>query len=317
MRYAVYLPLLFPLVAALAARPLGERLPPRLASWLLTFGAVVLAAASSLVLGMLAITGLIRFPLLARLANGRWSAQVAQDHDPASLSVGLLAGALLAAAVAAAAWMLCRRVRTLAAAAAEAACMPGRDQLVVVEDAAAEAYAIPGRPGRIVVSTGMLDALDPAEHEILLSHERAHLRHHHHLFVAFAQLASAANPLLRPLAATITYTVERWADESAATATGDRRRVARTVGKAALAARHTRARSRIPRAALGILGLGQAGPGPVPRRVAALMAPPPHNRVLPLALTAGLLLATGLCAAEAAHDLEALLEMAKHAASRG
>ncbi|MEC4018504.1 M56 family metallopeptidase [Streptomyces sp. H27-D2] len=202
------------------------------------------------------------------------------------------------------------------AAAAEAACMPGRDQLVVVEDPAAEAYAVPGRPGRIVVSTGMLDALDPTEHEALLAHECAHLRHHHYLFVVFAQLASAADPLLRPLAATVTVTIERWADESAAT-TGDRRRVARTVGKAALAARHTRARSRIPRAALGILGLGQAGPGPVPRRVAALMAPPPHSRVLPLALTAGLLLATGLCAAEAAHDLEALLEMAKHAASRG
>jgi beta-lactamase regulating signal transducer with metallopeptidase domain len=318
MRYAVYLPLLFPLLAALAARPLGERLPPRLATWLLTAGALMLATASSLVLGMLAITGLIRIPLLARLAQGRWSAQVTQHHDPASLSVGLLAAVLLAAVAAAAGRMLWRRVRTLAQSAAEAACLPGRDQLVVVEDPAAEAFAVPGLPGRIVVSTGMLDALDPDEHEVLLAHERAHLKHHHHLFVAVAHLAAAANPLLTPLATTVTYTVERWADESAAAAIGDRRQVARTVGKAALAAKRTRARTWIPAAALGILGRFSAtGPGPVPRRVTALLAPPLRSRTLPLAMIIGLLLATGLCAAEAAHDLESLLELAKHGASRG
>ncbi|MEV7027234.1 hypothetical protein AB0O00_34515, partial [Kitasatospora sp. NPDC093558] len=41
MRIAVYLPLLFPLLAALIARPVGERLPPRLATWLLTVGSLV------------------------------------------------------------------------------------------------------------------------------------------------------------------------------------------------------------------------------------------------------------------------------------
>ncbi|MEV8524091.1 M56 family metallopeptidase [Streptomyces sp. NPDC052000] len=318
MRYAVYLPLIFPLLAAPAAGPLGERLPPRVATWLLTVGAVVLAAASSLALGLLAITGLIRFPLLAELAHGRWSVQVAQHHDPASLTIGLLAIAVLAAATIAAVRMLCRRLRTLAAAAAEAACMPGPGQVVVVGDAAAEAYAVPGLPGRIVVSTAMLNALDPAEHEVLLAHERAHLTHHHYLFVACAQLAATANPLLRPLAATVAYTVERWADESAAAAVGDRRKVAHAVGKAALAARRTRARSRIPAAALGILGRFTAtGPGPIPRRVAALLAPPLHNRALPLALAIGVLLATCLSATEAGHDLEALLEMAKRGAQRG
>lgn len=318
MRFAVYLPLLFPLLAALAARPLGEMLPPRLATWLLTMGALLLATASTMVLGMLAITGLIRIPLLARLFDGRWSAQVAQHHDPASFSMAVLAGALLLAAAVAAGRMVWRRVRTLAEAAAEAACMPGRDQLVVVVDPAAEAYAIPGLPGRIVVSTGMLDALDETEHKVLVAHERAHLTHHHYLFVALAQLAAAANPLLRPLAATVSYTIERWADESAARTIGDRKHVARTVGKAALAAKRTRARGWIPAAALAFIGrLRPNGPGPVPRRVAALLAPPLRRPALPLAVVAGVLLATGLCAAEAAHDLEALLELAKHAASRG
>lgn len=318
MRYAVYLPLLFPLLAALAARPLGERLPPRLATWMLTAGAVLLATASTAVLTMLTITGLLRIPLLARLAHGHWSAQAAQQHDPASLSVALIAGVLLAAAAATAARLVWRRTRALLHAAAEAACLPGRDQLVVLDDPAAEAYAIPGRPGRIVVSTGMLTALDPAECEILLAHERSHLANRHHLFVAAAQLAAAANPLLRPLSSTVDYTLERWADEDAAAHAGDRRRAAHAVGKAALASKHTRGRAWIPAGALGILGrLAPAGPGPVPRRVAALMAPPPRGRTVLAAVLAGLLLASGLCAAEAAHDLEALLELAKHAAAHG
>ncbi|MFF2040916.1 M48 family metalloprotease [Kitasatospora sp. NPDC058170] len=89
----------------------------------------------------------------------------------------------------------------------------------------------PGRPGRIVVSADMLDALAPAKHQTLLAHEPAHLTHHHYLFVVLAQLA-AANPLLRPLATTVTFTVERRADGSAATIIGDRGQVARTICKA-------------------------------------------------------------------------------------
>ncbi|MGE7435690.1 M56 family metallopeptidase [Kitasatospora sp. NPDC001175] len=325
MRVAVYLPLLFPLLAALIARPAGERLPPRQATWLLTVGALVLAAGSTAVLGMLAITGLIRIPLLARLAHDHWSAHAAQSHDPAAFSTAVLAGLLLAVAAAMAGRLLWRRARALADCATEAACLPGRDQLVVVEDRAAEAYALPGRPGRIVVSTGMLEALDPAEREILLAHERAHLGHHHYLFVAFAQLAAAANPLLRPLADTVGYTVERWADESAAAATGSRERVARTIGKAAIAAKRTRARNRQPlfgflgaAAARGVLDrLRPGGTGPVPRRVTALLAPRRRGHLLSSSALIVLLIATGLCAAEASHDLESLLELTKRTVSRG
>jgi len=111
----------------------------------------------------------------------------------------------------------------------------------------------PGVPGRVVVSTGMLHTLD-----------------------ALAQLGASANPLLRPFATAVTYTIERWAGENAATTTGDRTQVARTVGKAALAAHRAPALARTAGAALGILG--RRGPlasaGPVPRRVAALLAPP-------------------------------------------
>ncbi|MGA5824348.1 M56 family metallopeptidase [Kitasatospora sp. NPDC094028] len=325
MHVAVYLPLLFPLLAALLARPVGEKLPPRQATWLLTVGALVLAAASTAVLGMLAVTGLIRIPLLARLAQGHWSARAAQLHDPASFSMAVLAGTVLTALAVLAGRMLWRRVRTLTQAAGEAACLPGRDQLVVVEDPAAEAYAIPGLPGRIVVSTGMLDALEEHEHAILVTHERAHLAHRHYLFVAFAQLAAAANPFLRPLATTVTYTVERWADENAAAAVGDRKQVARTIGKAALAARRTRARTWQP--LLNFLGatsarnlvsrLRPSDLGPVPRRVTALLAPAPPRHTWVIAALLALEAATVLCAVEAARDLETLLELAKHAAAHG
>ncbi|MFF7680073.1 M48 family metalloprotease [Actinacidiphila glaucinigra] len=163
-------------------------------------------------------------------------------------------------------------------------------------------------PGRIVVSTGMLHTLDDAEHEVLLAHERAHLTGHHYAFVALAQIGAAANPLLRPLAIAVTYTIERWADERAATTTRDRARVARSVGKAALAARHSPAGLR--GAAMGILGRrsGLAGAGPVPRRVAALLAPPLGKHPAFAAATAAVLAAAALATAEAAHDLHRLLE---------
>ncbi len=97
--------------------------------------------------------------------------------------------------------MLWRRIRALAAAAFEAACLPGHGQLVVVDDTVPDAYALPGLPGRVVVSTGMLDALNDADRKAMLAHERAHLACHHYAFVAAAHLAAACNPLLRPAAA--------------------------------------------------------------------------------------------------------------------
>jgi len=311
MRIAVYLPLLLSLIAPLGARPLSERCEPRLATWLLTTTALVLGAASTISLGLLAVTGLIRIPQLAHL--GHWSARSAQHDDPAQLSVALLAGLLLVGAVLTAARMFWRRTRTLAAAALDAACMPTRDGTVIVDDEAPDAYALPGLPGRVVVSTGMLHTLDASEHHILLAHERAHLTAHHYAFVALTQLGAAANPLLRPFAAAVAYTIERWADERAAATTGNRTHVARTVGKAALATRRAPTLPRATGAALGILGIrGRCGPlagaGPVPRRVAALLNPPLRHHPALTAATATVLTTALLATAEAAHDLHRLLQ---------
>src|SRR5262245_37178138 len=96
MHVAVYLPLAMPLLAAVAAWPLAGRLPPVAATWLLVLSAIALALASSAVLGMLALTALVRVPLVDSL--GGMSGTVISRDDPASAPVAIAAGALLAAA---------------------------------------------------------------------------------------------------------------------------------------------------------------------------------------------------------------------------
>jgi hypothetical protein len=316
---AVYLPLLAPLAAALSAERLTRRLDPRLATWLLTASAVALAAATATVLSLLVVAGLIQIPLIDQL--GRLSRQVIQQHNAPSTSVALLAAIALSAAAVAAARMTRRRVRVLLAAAGQARHLPGTGEVVIMEDdGVAEAFTVPGRPGRIVVSTGMLTALTETEREALLAHERAHLRSHHHWFTAVAQLAAAANPLLRPLARAVTFTIERWADEDAATECGDRRLVARTIARASLAkAAAARSGAVAPNRVAGfVLGVS-GGPsdladlsnaGPMPRRVAALLAAPPQRRLILVIGVAAVLAATGLCTLEALSDLHDLLETA-------
>ncbi|MDF3298903.1 M56 family metallopeptidase [Streptomyces tropicalis] len=316
MHLLAYLPLLFPVPAALAARPLADRLDPRLATWLLTVGALALGGLGCAALGVVAAAGVVRLQPAAWV--GHWSASVVRAGDTVTTVEAGAAAAILAAAVGAGARLLWRRMRALASAALEAACLPGHEQLAVVEDAAPDAYALPGLPGRVVVSTGMLDALGPADREAMLAHERAHLTCHHYAFVAAAHLAAAVNPLLRPAATAVTYTVERWADEYAAATCGDRRQVARAVGRAALATAHHPGRRRLPSAVLGLLGRRGplAGAGPVPRRVAALLAEPAPSTtlfrlpLLPLAGAAAVVGSSALCAFAAAHDLHVLLGVA-------
>ena len=314
MHLAVYVPLLVPLLAAAAARPLAGRLPPVAATWLLVLTAVALALASSAVLGMLALTALVRIPLVDSL--GRMSGPVINAGDPASVPVAIAAGALLAAAVTVACRALWRRAAALAAAGREARELPGAGQVVVTDDETADAYTLPGMPCRIVITAGMLRALSQPERQVLLAHERAHASSLHYLFTTVARLAAAANPLLRPVAAAVGYTVERWADERAAAATGDRQLAARAIAHAALAA--AAAPPRRPAAAAAVLGVAgiparMRPAGPVPRRVAALLRPPPQPQLLLLATAVILVAVAGVSALEAAHDLHALLAAARDA----
>jgi Zn-dependent protease with chaperone function len=334
MHVAVYVPLVLPLLAAASARWLAGRLPPRLATWVLTATTVVLAAASGAALTALAATAVGQLPLVATL--GRWSVRVLRADDPASLSVALVACVLLIAAVAAAVRALICRARALLRAARMARRLPtddlfdpsGQDPLtpvVVVDDPRPDAYALPGVPGRIVVSTGMLDGLDTDERRALLEHERTHLRHGHHAFLALAALAAATNPLLRPVAAAVGYATERWADECAAAVVGDRRTVARAIARAALLLSHHAGRRHPPEGALAIAPGGSRTlartraaamlwrAGPVPRRVAALLAEPPRRPrlALGLGLAMAMLVVAAAASIETARDLETLFELAR------
>src|SRR5258708_3045211 len=112
---------------------------------------------STLARGLLGGAAVVRIPLVASL--GHWSLGVLGRDTPAGITVALLAGVLLGAAVLAICGFVIRRCRALAGAFREARWLPGRGQAVVVADEAADAYALPGWPGRIVVPAGGRAAL--------------------------------------------------------------------------------------------------------------------------------------------------------------
>lgn len=71
--------------------------------------------------------------------------------------------------------------------------------VTVVPHAAASAYVLPSREPRVVITTGALAALDGAQTDAVLAHERAHLHGRHHRLFAAAQVLTAAFSFVRPL----------------------------------------------------------------------------------------------------------------------
>ncbi|MEY9842616.1 M56 family metallopeptidase [Streptacidiphilus sp. EB103A] len=304
MRISVYIPFVVAALLALLAPHLALRLAPRTATWALA-GAALVAGVSWLgALALLAFSGFGRIPLVAFL--GSWSTTVLDAEDPVTRTVAAVCAAVLMVSTVVLGVVSWRRGRVLVAAFVECHRMPGDGELAVIDDARLEAFALPGLPGwpgRVVVSTGMLRTLDGAERGALMAHERSHLRNHHHFFLLVLHLSAAACPLLFALAREGAFTVERWADEDAAAALGDRRLVARAVARAALAKKDSPNRE----GALAATG------GPVPRRVKALLAAPPLPRRMPLVVFALLLALCCGSLAEAAHDTEKMFEGAQHA----
>jgi hypothetical protein len=263
MNTLVRVPLLMPLLAVPAASRSAAALAPRRAAWLLTTAALVLGAGSCAALVLLTVPGASYLPPVAVV--GRLAEPLGEGPPAVTVALAAAAGSTLAWRLAVLAVAVRRHRSQLRL--ARAAAGPVRGELAVLRDARPDAYALPGRPGRIVVTTGMLRALEPAEREALFSHERSHLRGRHHLFLAAAELAALCHPALRALREPLGYALERVADEAAAEAVGDRRLAARAIGRAALAARE---------AAAGVSSRPGIAPaaaaGPVPRRVAALLA---------------------------------------------
>jgi beta-lactamase regulating signal transducer with metallopeptidase domain len=260
---------------------------------------VALAATTTLALAILASPLIARVPLVAHL--GRWRPAAVAVHSPIpawSSAVAVAALLLVCSRIGVEVQRLARQFRD--AARAHDRMHGGQSPLVVIEDRAPVAYAVSrttSRSGRIVMSTGMIDLLDPDERHAVVAHEAAHLHHRHDLFLAAADLAVAVNPMLRPARVDLRYSLERWADEDAATSTS------RPVVAAALA-----------KAAVTALGL-VAVPGALrlhshdmTRRVAALLADrPPTHRRLAWGLIGLAVIAAGAIAL-ATHDTERFFE---------
>ncbi|MEU4928177.1 M56 family metallopeptidase [Streptomyces yokosukanensis] len=288
MRFDVYSPLALSLLLSALGPVIGRRVAPALAVRVLTSAAVVTAAATAWSLVLLAAALLGDAPPVIREAreDGRTVA------DPVPEAIGLAAClALVAIAVRVTRAVRAER-RTRRALRRLCAGHPADTELIVAASPVPQAFAVPGRPGRILVTSAMLSALDPAERRVLLAHERAHLAHRHGPLVTAATLAAAADPLLGPVRGAVGFLVERWADEQAAAAVGDRRTTARALARAALTAGGSRG-------ACALHFTDRA----VTRRIAALQTSPPP----PLwpAAAAVLLLGTlsALLAADATSDL--------------
>ncbi|MTE21428.1 M48 family metalloprotease [Streptomyces sp. TRM43335] len=273
----VFLPLVLPLTAWPIAHLAERRLHPRVATLMLAATAGVLAVCSSLCLGLLVVVGTAQLPGNP-LPDG-WSDPEVREALPYDEVAGTASIPALAAVLVAVGRTLWRHHRTRRRAGRALDGLSGAASVAVLPDPAPYAYALPGRwgrGGRVVVSTALLSGLDGPERRALFAHERAHLAARHHRYLLAVHLAARANPFLRPLRTAVVYTVERWADEAAARAVGSRRTVARAIGKAALVSRGA------PTSTLA----GFAEPGPVPRRVAALLGPAPAVRAWPPVFTA-------------------------------
>ncbi|WP_033822132.1 M56 family metallopeptidase, partial [Kitasatospora sp. MBT63] len=262
----VFLPLVLPLTALPIARLAEQHLHPRTAARLLTVIAVVMAASCAISLCLLFVVGTAH--LTGNPLPDSWSDPEVRNAVPFHRTIGSSAIVALLVVLAACARTL-RRHRRVRARSRQALGVAGVSgpEVAVLPDERPYAYALPGAPGRIAVSTGMLAGLAPDEQTVLLAHERAHLTHHHHRYLLATQLAACVNPCLRPLRQAVAYSTERWADEEAAHSVGDRRLTARAVARAALIS----VPPPVPGAVAGALA-AFAAPGPVPRRVAALLA---------------------------------------------
>lgn len=233
----VFLPLVLPLTAWPIARLAEQHLHPRTATRLLTGVASVMAACSTLCLGLVMVVGTAQLPGNP-LPDG-WSDPEVRAAVPYDEVVGRVAIPALVVVLAACGrtWWRHGRVRRRAH---RALAGLRETEVAVLPDDVPYAYALPGgRRDRVVVTTAMLDCLEPAERRALFAHERAHLTARHHRFLLAVQLAARANPFLRPLRTAVSYTAERWADEDAAQTVGSRRAVACAIGKAALVSRGT------------------------------------------------------------------------------
>ncbi len=254
--------LVFPLLAAVAIATVvtsaHRRLPPRLATRFVTIALVLIVVGALPTALVVAVAFLAHAPMIG--IGFQWCAQAIGLHDSVSAWVGIPVLTSFAIGVVRMSRLL-RQHRSLR--------LNDARPIHIAHSETPYAVTLPGRAGQIVMSTAMVDLLDDDERRIVIAHEEAHARYRHDRYLLTAELAAAALPPLRMLARRVTYSIERWADEAAASICGDRQLVAVTLGKVALQAN--------PPTVAGFSGLGVAS------RMGALLQPPvptPHRAQL-------------------------------------
>jgi Zn-dependent protease with chaperone function len=302
----LWLPLALSAVFGLTAPGLARRLPPSVATFLLSGGGLLAAAASSVSIALAGFLLVARSPAVE--TRGHWSTSFLRGHAHAPTPIGLAAVAAVVLLSARFAYVAGRRIASMRAAAGFNATLPDTGgALAVVDGPERLALAVPGlrSRGRVVVTSGLLRSLDADHRRALLAHERAHLKHRHHLHQTAAALAVAVNPLLARLPAALELSCERWADEAAA----------RTCPRATVADALTRAATGQSAGRPSVVLA--AGATDVLARVGALHAPAPRLASWRLAVLTALLFATTVAAAVALHDADRLFDLARSAYRAG
>jgi Zn-dependent protease with chaperone function len=105
---------------------------------------------------------------------------------------------------------------------AQAARLVGRPDpalgAVLVEHPEPAAYCVAGRQPTVILTTGAVAALNPAQLDAVLAHERAHLSGHHHRLLAMARISRQVLPflpLMRDAEAQVARLIELHADDTA------------------------------------------------------------------------------------------------------
>jgi len=238
---------------AVLAAAAHRRLPPAMAARTTTMALVLVALAAVPTVWVTTVQYLSHAPVVGGLFMR--CAHALGHHDDIPHAVGLPALAITALGV----W---RAVRTLRL--QRSLRVQRHDGPQVIDDESVFAAALPGRGGRIVLSRGLNELLQPDEREVVIAHEQAHVAHRHDRYLLAGQLAADLSLVLGPVVRQLRFSLERWADEAAAEQCGDRRFVARTLGRVAV---HAADRQPV----LAFAGLGVAA------RMTALLAPPVHQ----------------------------------------
>jgi Zn-dependent protease with chaperone function len=216
----------------------SQRLPRVAAvAWLGILGGVLAA-----VVGMVVVVSTGRHGLVHRVVE--WLANCWHHHDGAGgpalyfLNAAVLGGSLAATWVAVVRYRrtVVQRRRHQEALQFVVRLSGDLDDVCVLDHPVPVIYCVPSRRRPIVVSSGALDRLEDAQLQAVLAHERAHLRHRHHLLLTSVDALAAALfwlPAFREARRSLPILLEMAADDIAARSWG-RETVAMALRKLAI-----------------------------------------------------------------------------------